>query len=90
MPPVLSLVAATPAYAAINNICVGAFAGACDSTVATVQQAITAAGSDGIDTVINIAPGTYSEIPYLLSGSPSDKLTVHGTPGGTTVLSTLR
>ena len=81
----LPLVPATPAYAATNNICVGAFVGTCDSTVATVQLALTAAGSDGVDSVVNIAPGTYADGPYFLNGSPSDALAVHGSGFSTIV-----
>ena len=75
----------TPAFAAANTICVGAFVGTCDSTVATIPLALTAAGTDGSDSVINIAAGEYTDGPYILNGSASDTLEVHGS-GASTVI----
>jgi len=76
------LLHAAPAYAATNVICVGAPVGTCNQTVGTIPLAITAAGTDGMDSVILVGPGEYTDGPYQISGTTT---TLQGS-GDTTIL----
>jgi len=66
---VVPVLIAAPAQAVDNVICVNNPGGACDQNVATIPQAITAAGSNAVADTIRVAPGTYSDGPYQLNGS---------------------
>lgn len=74
---------AAPAYAAANVICVGSPVGTCNQTVATIPLAITAANTDGQESLILVGPGTYSDGPYVLTGATT---TLEGSGGGSTIL----
>ena len=63
------LVPGAPAFAADNVICVGAPAGPCNETAASISAAITAANANGVADTILVGPGTYSDGPYDLNGS---------------------
>ena len=83
--PALPLVAAAPAYAATNIICVNRPATETDCNPvrpATIPLAIAAAAADNADSVIRIGPGTYADGPYVFDGSASP-LTVQGSNNGT-------
>jgi hypothetical protein len=85
------LLPAAPAYAATNVICVGSPVGTCNQNVGTIPLAITAAGIDGMDSVILVGPGTYNDGPYQIttantvlqgSGPGSTFLTLPDNPTG--------
>jgi len=83
--PVLPLVAAAPAHAATNIICVNRPASETDcnpARPATIPLAIAAATADGVDSVIRIGPGVYADGPYAFDGTGSP-LTVQGSNNGT-------
>jgi len=81
--PALPIVAAPPAFAATNIICVNR-PGDTDCAVrpATITDAITAAAGDGVDSIIRIGSGTYTGGPFTFDGS-SSPLTVQGNGNGT-------
>ena len=65
----MPVVLAAPASAVTNVICVLPASGAgCNSTVATVQLAITAANGNGLANTIQLGAATYSDGPYVLFG----------------------
>lgn len=78
--PVIAVVGASSAYAATNTICVDPLVVTCE---ATIQDAITAAASDGVDSVINIPPGTYTDGPYNFEAPAGQTLTVNGSGAST-------
>src|SRR3954447_18200752 len=81
--PVLPLISAAPAQAITNVICVNRPDDSdCAARPATIPLAITAASTDGVDSVIRIGPGTYTDGPYTFDGSGSP-LTVQGSNNGT-------
>jgi hypothetical protein len=89
--PALPLVTAVPAYAATNVICVNRPATESDCNpvrYTTIQPAIAAAAADGVDSVIRIGQGTYTDGPYVFDGSTSP-LTVQGSNNGTGVNATI-
>jgi hypothetical protein len=62
------VVQSTPAYAADHVICVNNPVGVtCDQSFASLATAITTADGNGLDDVIHVGPGTYSDGPYSLS-----------------------
>jgi hypothetical protein len=79
---VLPLLPSVPAFATDHVICVGAPAGPCDETVATIPLAVAAAGSNGLANTIFVGTGTYSDGPYLLDGT-THALTLKGSGAGT-------
>lgn len=82
--PALPLIAAAPAYAVTNIICVNRPASEIDcnpARPATIPLAIAAATNDNVDSVIRIGPGTYTDGPYVFDGSASP-LTVQGSNNG--------
>ena len=78
------MLAAAPAYAADNVICVGSPAGPCDATAASIPAAITIANNNSVADTIFVGPGTYSDGPYTLTGDV-DGLTLKGS-GPSTVI----
>lgn len=81
--PVLPVLAAAPAYAVDNMICVGGPAGPCDATAASITAAITAANANGVADTIFVGPGTYTDGPYTLAST--DDLTLKGSGPGTNI-----
>jgi len=83
----IPLIPTAPAYAADHVICVNDPVGAtCDQSVATIQQAITAANANSVDDTILLAPGSYTDGPYLLNGS-AHHVTLQGAGLGSTTIS---
>ncbi len=81
--PALPLVTAAPASAADPYIiCVNRPGdGDCLARPATIPLAIQVAAVDGLDSVIRIGPGTYTDGPYVFDGT-SSSLTVQGSNNG--------
>jgi hypothetical protein len=79
---VLPLLAAAPAQAATNTICVNLVAPACNQNAATITDALLAATVDGTDSLVLIGPGTYTDSPWSLTGAASP-LVVRGSGQGT-------
>jgi len=82
---VVPVLAASPAAAADNVICVNNPGGSCDQNVATIPQAITAANGNAVADTIRVAAGTYSDGPYQLDGT-THAVTLQGAGQGATVL----
>jgi hypothetical protein len=83
--PALPIVAASPASAADNVICVPANVAGCNQFAATIQAAITMAGANAVDDTIRIAAGTYTETPWQIDGS-AHAITLQGAGQGQTKL----
>jgi hypothetical protein len=83
--PVLPVLAATPAFAATNVICVPVKLAGCDTFAPSISQAITAANASDSDDVIKVAPGTYNDGPYQLNGV-AHRVTLQGAGQGSTFL----
>jgi hypothetical protein len=83
--PVLPVLAAAPAFAVDNVICVPAKVAGCDAGAATIPLAITAANGNALDDTILVAPGSYTDGPYTLSGV-AHAVTLKGSGQGSTVI----
>ena len=79
--PVLPVLAAAPAFAADNVICVPVMVAGCDQSAATIPLGVTAANGNTLDDLIRVAPGTYNDGPYVLNGT-SHALTLQGAGRG--------
>lgn len=80
--PALPVLAAAPAFAVDNVICVNNPGGACDQSFATLKPAVDAANLTAKDDLIRIAPGTYSDGPYMLNGG-ANTIRLQGAGQGT-------
>jgi hypothetical protein len=81
---VVPVLPAAPAVAATTTYCVG-ITGSCTDK-ATIAAALTAAASDGTDSVVLIGPGSYVEPPLTADGDGDSSLTVTGAGQGMTNL----
>lgn len=79
--PVLPVIAAAPAFAADNVICVPVMVAGCAQSEATIPLAISAANANALDDLIRVAPGTYNDGPYQLNGT-AHALTLQGAGQG--------
>lgn len=80
--PVIPVLAAAPAYAVDNVICVGSPEGPCNSTETSINAAIAAANGNGLPDTIRVGAGTYTETPYVLNGT-TEPITLEGSGAGT-------
>ena len=74
-----------PAHAAGHTICVGSPVGTCDEHADSIQDAIALAVNNLTPDVILVGPGTYSDGPYDLDGSPHT-VTLRGSGQGVTTI----
>lgn len=82
--PAVPLLAATPAYAADNVICVNLVDPSCADTQASIGAAISAADGNTLDDTILVGPGTYTDGPYQLLGT-THAITLRGSGPGTNI-----
>jgi len=75
--PALPVLAAAPAYAATHVICVGVPGGTCDESFLALKPALLAANANGLDDLVRVAPGVYSDGPYFV-GEDGHALTLQG------------
>jgi hypothetical protein len=83
--PVLPVLAAAPAYAVDNVICVNTADASCSQTVGTIPLAISAANANSLDDTILVGPGTYTDGPYQLFGV-THRVTLKGSGQDSTFL----
>lgn len=81
-----AVLAASPAYAATNVICVGSPAGVvCNANAASISAAVTLANGNAVDDTIRVGPGTYTDGPYQL-GSGARFVDLIGSGDGVTTI----
>ena len=80
------VLAASPAAAADNVICVLPASTGCSQSVATIPLAIAAAGSNGLDNTILLGATTYSNAGNLSLDGFTHSLTLRGAGQASTCL----
>ena len=82
---VMPVLAATPAHAADNVICVNLSGAECDTTAGSIAAALSTAHANGLADTVLLGPGTYSQGPLMLNGN-AEGLTLQGSGQENTVL----